>query len=172
MVPLIVLLILWLLFLWKINTKTVVMPGKGDESPSGCQPPAPEDDGKHLVSTVTAASEHNEDNGPQTSIVSGGLKVKSNTEALQTSSVNSGKSSLPSVTQTSSSTHAPTLSSGPEVRERLKFILGASEDWSSDEELAVSKPPCGTPQPVTSNQKSLPQRTSCARPQPSASSIK
>lgn len=37
----------------------------------------------------------------------------------------------------------PRLVSGPEARERLKFILGASEDYSSDEEPAVLEQPGG-----------------------------
>lgn len=170
-------LILWiLLLLWRINTKTVAMPVKGEESPSCCRPPAAGEDlpamnsphpGEHSLSTVPSTSTQNEDNRPQASSVLG------DTEALQASSeVNSEKPSLPPTTQKPSKTHAPMLSSGPEARERLKFILGASEDNSSDEEPLVTKPPSGASQPPTPNHKSSPQQASSARPQPSSSGIK
>ncbi|XP_051278082.1 acetyl-CoA carboxylase isoform X2 [Dicentrarchus labrax] len=177
-------LILWiLLLLWRINTKTVVMPVKGEESPSGCGPPAAEEDmpatqpphpGEHSLSTVPTTSTHSGDNSPQASSASVGLEVKTvDTEALQASSeVNSEKPLLPPTTQRPSRTKVPMLSSGPEARERLKFILGASEDNSSDEEPLVNKPPSGASQPPTSTSRSSPQQASCAEPQSSSSSIK
>ncbi|XP_070759737.1 acetyl-CoA carboxylase 2 isoform X2 [Enoplosus armatus] len=64
------------------------------------------------------------------------------------------------------------LSSGSEARERLKFILGASEDNSSDEEPLVTKPPSGASQPPTSTHRSSPQQASSAVPQSSSSGIK
>ncbi|XP_044052798.1 acetyl-CoA carboxylase isoform X2 [Siniperca chuatsi] len=172
-------LILWiLLLLWRINTKTVAMPLKGDESPSGCGlPPAEEDapatqsphPGEYSLSTVPTTSTHNEDNR-----ASVGLKVKTlDAEALQVSS--EGKSEKPSLlptTQKPFKTKVPMLSSGPEARERLKFILGASEDNSSDEEPLVTKPPRGASQPPTSVPRSSPQQTSSVVPQSSSSSIK
>ncbi|KAI4820983.1 hypothetical protein KUCAC02_028936 [Chaenocephalus aceratus] len=58
-------LIVWiLLFLWRINTKTLAMPVKGEESPPGCGAPAAEEDkpatqsphpGEHSLSTVPNA---------------------------------------------------------------------------------------------------------------------
>lgn len=177
-------LILWiLLLLWRINTKTVAMPVKGEESPSGCDPPAAMEDvstaqsphpGKHSLSAVPTTSTRNEDNSPQASSASEGLEVKIvGAEALQASSeVKSGKPSLPPTTQKPSRTKVPMLSSGPEARERLKFILGASEDNSSDEEPLVTKPPSGAPQPPTSTHRSSPQQVSSAVPQSSSSGIK
>nr|XP_046243287.1 acetyl-CoA carboxylase isoform X2 [Scatophagus argus] len=177
-------LILWiLLLLWRINTKTAVMPVKGEESPSGGGPPADEEDmsatqsshpGKHFLSTVPTTSTHNEDNRPQVSSSSAGLEIKTvDSEALQMSpEVDSEKPSLSSATQKPSKANAPMLSSGPEARERLKFILGASEDNSSDEEGLVAKPPSGASQPLTSSHKCSPERVSSAVQQCSSSSIK
>lgn len=176
-------LILWiLLLLWRINTQTVVMPVKGKESPSGCRPPAAEEDlhatqsphaGKLSLSTVPSTSAQIENNRPQASSASWALKVKTDTEALQASlEVNSKKPYLPPNTQKPSKTHAPMLSSGPEARERLKFILGASEDNSSDEELVVTKPPSGASPLQTCDHKSSPQQAASARPQSSSSGIK
>lgn len=170
-------LILWiLLLLWRINTKTVAMPVKGEESPSGGQPPAAKEDlaAQHALSSSLSTSAQNKDNRPQTSRASGGLEVKTaDTEALQVSSeVNSEKSSLPPTSQNPLKTHAPMLSSGPEARERLKFILGASEDNSSDDESLTTKPPSGAPQPPNPNHKPCPQQASPAQPRSSSSGIK
>lgn len=182
MLPLAVLgLILWiLLLLWRVNTKTVAMPVKGEESPSGCGTPAAEEDksathsprpDKHSLSTT---STHNEDDSPQADGACAGLEVKTvDTEALQASSeVHLEKPSLPASTQKSTETNVPMLRSGPQARERLKFILGASEDNSSDEELVVTKPPSGTSQPPTPASKSSSQQASSAAPQSSSSGIK
>ncbi|XP_041792792.1 acetyl-CoA carboxylase isoform X1 [Chelmon rostratus] len=177
-------LILWiLLLLWRINTKTAAMPVKGEESPSGCGPPAAEEDvpatqapqpGECCLSTTPTTSTCNEDYSPQASSASATLDVTTvDTEALQASSeVNSETPSLPPTTQRPSKSNVPMLSSGPEARERLKFILGASEDNSSDEEPLVTKPPSGASQPPTSAHRSSPQQESSAVPQPSSSGIK
>lgn len=177
-------LILWiLLLLWRTNTKTVAMPEKGEESPSGCGPSAAQEDmpaphslrpGKHSLSTVPTTSAHNEDNGPQANCASAGLEVKTADNEVQqaSSEVNSEQIPPPPITQKPSKTKVPMLSSGPEARERLKFILGASEDNSSDEEPLVTKPPSGASQPPTSTPKSSPLQVSSAVPQPSSSSIK
>ncbi|XP_036953486.1 acetyl-CoA carboxylase isoform X2 [Acanthopagrus latus] len=174
-------LILWiLLLLWRINTKTVAMPVKGEESPSGCDPPPAEEEvpptqsphpGEHSSSAAPATSKRNEDNNLQ---VSGASGVRTaDAEAPQASSeVNSEKPSLPTTTQNPSRTKVPMLSSGPEARERLKFILGASEDNSSDEEPLVSKPPSGASQPQTSSDRASHQPASSAAPQSSTSGIK
>uniref|UniRef100_A0AAQ5ZK67 acetyl-CoA carboxylase n=1 Tax=Amphiprion ocellaris TaxID=80972 RepID=A0AAQ5ZK67_AMPOC len=172
-------LILWiLLLLWRINTRAVAMPLKGEESPSGFAPSAAEEDilatGEHSVSAVAATSTNNQDNSPQADGESSGLQVKTESfENLQASSeVKSEQPSVPKTTQTRSKTISAMLSSGPEARERLKFILGASEDNSSDEEPLVSKPPSGASQPPNSTPRSSPQQATSAVPQPSSSGIK
>ncbi len=178
MLPLAVLgLILWiLLLLWRINTKTAAMPVKGEESPSGCTPPAAEEDmptklsphpGEHSLLSASTTSTHDEENNPQASSATAGLEVS---EALQASSeINSKKPSSQPTTQNPSRTNAPMLSSGPEARERLKFILGASEDNSSDEEPLVNKPPSGASQGQTTTPA---QQTSSAERPSSSSGIK
>uniref|UniRef100_A0A667YI67 acetyl-CoA carboxylase n=1 Tax=Myripristis murdjan TaxID=586833 RepID=A0A667YI67_9TELE len=129
MLPLVALgLSLWvLLLLWKINTKTLAMPEKGEESPVDCGSCAAQEErpatrtsppDKHSMATVPATSTHHEENKPQ---------------------------------------------AGPEARERLKFILGASEDNSSDEEPLVTKPPTGASQPPAST-SSLFSQTSMSGP--------
>ncbi|TMS03613.1 Acetyl-CoA carboxylase 2 [Larimichthys crocea] len=155
------------------------MPVKGEESPSGCGPPAAEEDmpvtqsphpGEHSLSTAPTTSAHNEDTSSQAGCAPAGQVKAVDTEALQESSeVNSEK---PPTTQTSSKTKVPMLKSGPEGRERLKFILGASEDNSSDEEPLVSKPPSGASQPPASTNKSYPQEASTAARRSSSSGIK
>lgn len=174
-------LILWtLLLLWRINTKTAAMPVKGEESPSGGQPPAAKEDlqsphpDEHALSSSLSTSAQNESNRPQTSSASGGLEVKTaDTEALQVSpEVNSEKSSFPPAPQKPLKTHAPMLSSGPEGRERLKFILGASEDNSSDDEPLTTKPPSGAAQPPNPNHKPCPQQASPTQPRSNSSGIK
>ncbi|XP_049433986.1 acetyl-CoA carboxylase isoform X2 [Epinephelus fuscoguttatus] len=184
MVPFAVLgIILWIsLLLWRINKKTAAMPVKGEESSSGCGLPAVKKDvpatksshpGKHSQSTAPATSTHNEDNTTKAASASAsGPEFNAvDAEALRVSSeVTSGKPSLQKTPQRPSK--APMLSSGPEGRERLKFILGASEDNSSDEEPLVTKPPSGASQTQTSTQKSTPPRASSAASHSSSSSIK
>ncbi|XP_056232116.1 acetyl-CoA carboxylase isoform X2 [Seriola aureovittata] len=177
-------LILWIfLLLWRINTKTVVMHVKGEGSLSGCGPPAAEEDmsathtphpDEHFLSIVPTTSTHNENNSPLANSASAGLDIKTvDSEAPQSSSeVNSELSSLPPATQKTYKSNVPKFSSGPQARERLKFILGASEDNSSDEEPLVTKPPSGTSQPLSSTLKTSPQQASSAVPQSSSSGIK
>ncbi|XP_037633326.1 acetyl-CoA carboxylase isoform X2 [Sebastes umbrosus] len=177
-------LILWIfLLLRRIDTKVVEMPVKGEESPSGCGPPAAVEDkaatqsphpGEQALSAVPAISAHNEDNSPQASCASAGVEVKTvDTEPLQPSSeVNSEKPSLRPNTQKPPRARAPMLSSGPEARERLKFIIGASEDNSSDEDSLVSKPPSGVSQPPPSATRSCPQLGSSAVPKSSSAGMK
>ncbi|XP_020776551.2 acetyl-CoA carboxylase isoform X2 [Boleophthalmus pectinirostris] len=79
--------------------------------------------------------------------------VHSDTSAKEPSQPNSlplGKSSKDKV---------PMLCSGPEARERLKFILGASEDYSSDEEPPATKPASSAPQRFTSIMTTSSQNT-------------
>ncbi|XP_049906114.1 acetyl-CoA carboxylase isoform X2 [Epinephelus moara] len=176
-------IILWIsLLLWRINKKTAAMPVKGEESSSGCGLPAAKKDvpatksshpGKRSQSTAPATSTHNEDNTTKAgnASASGPEFNAVDTEPLQASSeVKTGKPSLQKTPQRPSK--APMLSSGPEGRERLKFILGASEDNSSDEEPLVTKPPSGASQTQTSTQKSTPPRASSAASHSSSSSIK
>ncbi|KAF3695826.1 Acetyl-CoA carboxylase 2 [Channa argus] len=80
--------------------------------------------------------------------------------------------SLPSTSQKPYKANVPMLSSGPEARQRLKFILGASEDNSSDEEPLVTKPPTAGSQPTTSTTRFSPQQPSTGDSQSSSSSIK
>ncbi|XP_031712065.1 acetyl-CoA carboxylase isoform X1 [Anarrhichthys ocellatus] len=177
-------LILWIfLRLWRNNTKTVTMPVKKEESPSGCGPPAAEEDmpaaqsphpGEHSLSSDPTISTHNGDNSPQASSASAGLEVKAvDTEVLQASSeINAEKSSRRMNTQKPPKTKVPMLSSEPEARARLKFILGASEDNSSDDEPLVTKPPSGASLPPTYAPKPFPQQVSSAGPQTSSSGMK
>ncbi|KAM3610281.1 uncharacterized protein V6R79_001760 [Siganus canaliculatus] len=186
MLPLAVLgLALWvLLLLWRINTKTVAMPEKGEESPSGCSPPVAEENefaaqslhpGKHSLPKVPPTPTHKEDSRPQVSTATAAPEANAvDANAMHTSSeVNSEKPSLPSTTQKPSrTTKVPMLSSGPEARERLKFILGASEDNSSDEEPLVAKPPSGASQSASSSSRFSSQQLSSAAAESSSSGIK
>lgn len=173
-------LVLWiLLLLWRINIKTGAMPEKGD----GCGSSAAQEDmpaahspcpGKHSLSTTPSTSAHNEDDSPHANSASVGLEVNiADAKVLQASSeVNSEETSSPPITQTPSKTKAPMLSSGPEARSRLKFILGASEDYSSDDEPVVTKPPSRASLPPTSTPKSSPLQASTETLQPSSSGIR
>lgn len=177
MLPLAILgIILWvLLLLWMYNTTAVAMPVEEDEAlPSSMaakgdfrdtQPPHP---GETFLSTLLSNSTQRENDKPQTSSASGGLEARaSDNETLRTSSeINCEEPSSPPTAEKPRQTHAPMLSSGPEARERLKFILGASEDYSSDEEPLVTKPPSGASQPPTPNHKCS------ARSQSSSTAIK
>ncbi|XP_068461041.1 acetyl-CoA carboxylase isoform X2 [Clinocottus analis] len=148
-------LILWILLLvWRINTKTAAMPTKREKSQSGCHPTA----AKEVVpaaqcppSIPTNSSTHNEDNSPKASSDSVGSAEKTvETEVLQASyEMKSQKSSLRTNTRKFPKTKVPMLSSEPEERERLRFILGASEDNSSDEDPLVTNHPSGSSQPPT-----------------------
>ncbi|KAK2837305.1 hypothetical protein Q5P01_014517 [Channa striata] len=150
------------------------MPVKGEECSSRCGLPAAEEatqpthTSKHSLSTVPATSTHNVNNS--TSAAPEVTTVQS--EPSQSCGINSEPQSLPSTTQKPYKTNAPMLSSGPEARQRLKFILGASEDNSSDEEPLVTKPPSGGSQPPTSTPRPSPQQLSTANSQSSSSSIK
>lgn len=169
-------IILWvLLLLWTYNTTAVGMPVEEEEALLGSmaakgdfrdtQPPHP---GETFLSTLFSTSTQREDDKPQTSSASGGLEARaSDNETLRASSeINSEKPSSPPTAEKPRQTHAPMLSSGPGARERLKFILGASEDYSSDEEPLVTKPPSGASQPPTPNHKCS------ARSQSSSAAIK
>lgn len=151
-----------LLLLWKYNTTAVAMPVEEEEAlPSSMaakgnfrdtQPPHP---GETFLSTLFSNSTQRENDKPQTSSASGGLEARaSDNETLRISSeINSERPSSPPTAEKPRQTRAPMLSSGPGARERLKFILGASEDYSSDEEPLATKPPSGASQPPTPNHK-------------------
>ncbi|XP_029915714.1 acetyl-CoA carboxylase isoform X1 [Myripristis murdjan] len=194
MLPLVALgLSLWvLLLLWKINTKTLAMPEKGEESPVDCGSCAAQEErpatrtsppDKHSMATVPATSTHHEENKPQAGTASAAclevktveakhLQASSEANADQPSSSSSSLSSSSSISQTASKPTVPKLSSGPEARERLKFILGASEDNSSDEEPLVTKPPTGASQPPASTSSLFSQQVSSAAPRSSSSGMK
>ncbi|XP_072244094.1 acetyl-CoA carboxylase isoform X2 [Leuresthes tenuis] len=178
-------LILWILVtLWRSNTKTVAMPLKGEESPSDCDPPADGEDisaehtppqaDKHSLSTVTSTSAHKGHNNLLANGECVGLAVKTvESDPPQASSeVNSEQPLLPKTEQKSYRTKAPMLSSGPEARRRLKFILGASEDYSSDDESLVTKPPSGVSQSSVSALKPSTEQAPSAAPPPRSSVIK
>lgn len=169
--------ILWVLLLWRINSKTVTMPVKGEELPSAAEEDVPTarspDAGMDPLSTVAAASQHAEHNVPQAASAFAGLCGRIvDSDALQGSmEANSKQPTVLPTTQKPKSV-PPMLSSGPKARERLKFILGASEDNSSDEEPLVTKPPSGASQPPTSTIKSSPPQAPSVVPQPSSTVIK
>ncbi|XP_012671358.2 acetyl-CoA carboxylase isoform X2 [Clupea harengus] len=118
------------------------------------------------------SQEHFRAVGPQTASTS----AHSGEETLQTSSKMDGPyaSKLPSGTEppgpssaslnpSQASSSRPKFGGGPESREKLKFILGASEDYSSDDEpLVIVQPlaakPSSTevPSASTSSQRSQP----------------
>lgn len=170
--------ILWVLLLWRINSKTVTMPVKGEELPSAAEEDVPTarspDAGMDPLSTVAAASQHAEHNVPQAASASAGLYGRIvDSDALQGSmEANSKPPTVLLTTQKPSKSVPPMLSSGPKARERLKFILGASEDNSSDEEPLITKPPSGASQPPTSTIKSSPPQAPSVVPQPSSTVIK
>lgn len=86
------------------------------------------------------------------------LPVTVNYVHSHTSSEETSQSSSSSPrSQKSPKRKVPMLSSGPEARERLKFILGASEDNSSDEEPVATKPPSCAPLPSISTPSCFPQ---------------
>ncbi|XP_074527459.1 acetyl-CoA carboxylase isoform X2 [Halichoeres trimaculatus] len=168
-------LILWILLqLWRINTQTEAMPVKGEESPPAAEEDVPAKQsshiGEHSLSAVHEGLKHNEENSLQAS-ASPEVKTKQHEAEQASSEVNSEKPSVGTITQTSSRAAAPMLSSGPEARDRLKFILGASEDNSSDEEPLVTKPPSASC-PPPSNSRSSSQQTSSAELKSSSSGIK
>uniref|UniRef100_A0A3P8N7A8 acetyl-CoA carboxylase n=1 Tax=Astatotilapia calliptera TaxID=8154 RepID=A0A3P8N7A8_ASTCA len=132
------------------------MPVKGEELPSAAEEDVPTarspDAGMDPLSTVAAASQHAEHNVPQAASAFAGLCGRIvDSDALQGSmEANSKQPTVLPTTQKPSKSVPPMLSSGPKARERLKFILGASEDNSSDEEPLVTKPPSGASQPSMS----------------------
>uniref|UniRef100_A0A665XCX2 acetyl-CoA carboxylase n=1 Tax=Echeneis naucrates TaxID=173247 RepID=A0A665XCX2_ECHNA len=139
-------------------------PSGAKEDTSTTHNPDPD---QQCLSKVTSTSTHNENIGPLADSASASLDVKTvESEPPQSSEVNSDQPSLPPTTQKLVKTNVPRLSSGPEARERLKFILGASEDNSSDEEPVVIKSPTGVSQAPNSTLKSPPQQASSAVPHP------
>lgn len=166
-----------LVLLWRINTKSVAMPVKGEEASSHQGLPAAEEvthsphPGEHSLLTVPTTSAHNVNNSSLADSISEKPDVITAQSPLP-SGANSKLQPLPLTTQKLYKTDVPTLSFGPKPRERLKFILGASEDNSSDEENLVTKPPSGASQPPTSTPRSSPQQPSPGCRESSSSSIK
>ncbi|XP_064793859.1 acetyl-CoA carboxylase-like isoform X4 [Oncorhynchus masou masou] len=164
------LLILWLL--WRIKDK--MMLDQGGETQTGCGSPAAAAqeemqaaDGltaavhtpapvEHSTPMVLASSTSDSGaNGPQTHIDpsegpmiprAGGSQPPQASSEGMTEQYTQTQQSPFVVPQPPSRTTRPKLSSGPEVRRAcLKFILGASEDNSSDDELPLTmKPPTGS----------------------------
>ena len=146
------LLILWLL---RTTSKTATMPGKGEESPGG-GPPATHGEAstaypkEHSRST----SDDSEENCPQARSTTTPDTLLSDAASEM---MPEPKSTSPDTSQTTSEDTMPRASAGPRKRQPLKFILGASEDNSSDEETVVTKPPTGaSQQPTTSSTVPLP----------------
>ncbi|XP_075875663.1 acetyl-CoA carboxylase isoform X2 [Nelusetta ayraudi] len=165
MLPLAILgILLWmLLLLWRYSTTAVSMPVKEDEAgPHSAaaqgdfheaKPPCP---GGRFLPTTFSTSTQRGDDGTESSSTSGGPEADASDSDTQTQAsyeVNPDKPPLPPSAEKPPRTRAPMLSSGPEARERLKFILGASEDYSSDEEHAPTKPPSGASRPPTPKHK-------------------
>lgn len=104
--------------------------------PTELKNPSQEHSGAVSPPTASAPAQGEEKEAIQTSSRTDGpytSKPPLGTEPPGPSSASSGPS------QASSS--RPRLSAGPEAREKLKFILGASEDNSSDDEPLVMLPP-------------------------------
>lgn len=142
---------LWvLLLLWRYRTTAVSMPVKEDEA-------AP-----HSAEAAAAAAR-----GAVPAAYSSPDTETSDSDTQQSSpEVNSEKPPLPPTAEKPARGRAPMLSSGPEARERLKFILGASEEYSSDEEHVAPRPPSGVSQPAAANHRAS------AQSQPSPTRIK
>ncbi|CAG5922912.1 unnamed protein product [Menidia menidia] len=164
------------------NEDRAAMPLKAEESPPDCAPPAAGEDmsaehtppraGKHSLSTVTSTSALKEHDSLLANGERDGLAVKTvEPDPPQASSEVNPEQPLPPKTAQRSS-KAPMFSSGPEARKRLKFILGASEDYSSDDEALAAKPPSGASQCPPSTLKSCAEHPSSAGPPPSSSVIK
>lgn len=166
-------IILWIVLLqWRSNTKPAAMPEKGEESLSGCARPSVVEEnisathtphpGKHSPTTAPAPFTHNEDNSPQASSASVGRQVKTvDDEPPQTSSEANVERLSSSLTSRKTSKASVLMSgSGTENRKRIMFVLGASEDNSSDEEPLVTKPPTGASYPQSFTSSAAPQPTS------------
>lgn len=153
-----------LLLLWKRTTEAAAMPKEGED----CGPPAAQED----VPATHYLSEHCPSTAPTSTPKEETLPQTTKTldpEVQQTPS--EGTSEAPSQsTQKASKCKVPMVRPGPvSRRERLKFILGASEDNSSDEELLATRPPSGTSQPPA---KPPPQQAPAEVPQTSSSRMK
>lgn len=171
-------LILWIsVLLWRIITKTGVMSveGQGSDSvwgspeqgASGAHTPSNADNYSLLLAPSTSLTTKH--NNPANSKPMASVVKTAECDPLQTlSEVNSEL--LPKSTSNHVRATAPMLSSRPEERKRLKFILGASEDYSSDEDLLVTKPPSGVSQ--ASTPKSATEMEPSAVPTPTPSTIK
>ncbi|XP_024130292.1 acetyl-CoA carboxylase isoform X2 [Oryzias melastigma] len=172
-------LILWIsALLWRIITKIGAMPVEELGSETVGDPP--EEDASASLNAVNyslilapSTSLTTKHNNPVNSKPMGAVVKTVGGDPLQTlSEVNSEP--LPKSTPNHVRATAPMLSSRPEERKRLKFILGASEDYSSDEDLLVTKPPSGvsqasTPKPATEMEPSAASTPSPSTIKPSMS---
>lgn len=141
------------------------MSEREEEPLSGCSPSAARMDTPR--SAVPSTSPHSEFSGRSPgSRVSPNVKT-ADTEHKQTlSKENTEEPPLPLSCQKIFKDNVPMLSSRSEARERLKFILGASEDNSSDEETLAAKPQRSALLPSTFTPNSFPQN---AKPPPMGS---
>ncbi|MEQ2298254.1 hypothetical protein AMECASPLE_003378 [Ameca splendens] len=121
---------------------------------------------KPSLSAAAPKSKCNDGNDHLASCESAGLSVKE----AECDPLQAGQALLPQTPQNPSNTIPPMLSSRSERREHLKFILGASEDNSSDEEVLMTKPPSGASQPLVSASRSATDQASAAV-SPSSSSV-
>lgn len=165
----------WILMrLWR-NRTTPAMPWRSENSVEDVSTAHTSSHaGRCSLSTAAPQSQCNDSTNLMATCESAGLSVKgAESDPLQASpKVNSGQPLLPQTTETPLKSIPPMLSSRSEVRERLKFILGASEDNSSDEEVLVTKPPSGASQPLISAPKCATEQASAAVSPPSSSVLK
>lgn len=126
--------------------KSVIMPDKEEQSLSGSSSPA-----------IGASQLEEGSNDSQASSQDSGPVTVNNVHSQTSHNESARANSLLLSSQKCLRNKVPKLSSGPQARERLKFILGASEDNSSDEEPLATKPPSCTPLPSTSTPSCSPQ---------------
>lgn len=165
-------LILWIsALLWRIITKIGAMPVEELGSETVGDPP--EEDASASLNAVNyslilapSTSLTTKHNNPVNSKPMGAVVKTVGGDPLQTlSEVNSEP--VPKSTPNHVRATAPMLSSRPEERKRLKFILGASEDYSSDEDLLVTKPPSGVSQASTPKPATEMEPSAASTPSPS-----
>ena len=177
------LLIPWLL--WRV-ANAELMPLNEEESHPGCRAPA-EQNMQNDATRSPADAEHSTARVPAPS------STDAEEKAVLTHSATAGSASTPAEpqpraasskmqpdrrhasqppttgkTQAGGRANRPKFSSDAAGRARLKFILGASEDNSSDDESPVvrPKPPTGLSDPMPPPQSVPPQKTPSATPSP------
>ena len=179
------LLIPWLL--WRVvNAK--LMPLKDEESHPGCRAAVAEQDmqsddatrspadAEHSTATVPAASSTA---GEEKAVLTHRATARSTStpaepqpgatsSKMQPDRKHTSQPLTSAKTQAGSRASRPKFSSDAAGRARLKFILGASEDNSSDDESPVvrPKPPSGLSDPMPPPQFVPPQKTAPPTPSP------